>query len=161
MTDNRDPAPPPGVSVRQFTDELLHAATAGAYEEVAEALDVLARADSAQVAASVVGELVVRCTATLRDHERADAGTVFTVVIEDQGGEPAEVERLPPGPRSALRALLAALNHDAASRDIHVDLATRGSPADVVAVLTHLLVWIAELSDPSGAPLPVLSCFTE
>ncbi len=161
MTDNRDPAPPPGVSVRQFTDDLLHAATAGAYDDVAEALDVLARADSARVPASVADELVGRCTTAIRTRHRVDASTIFTVVVEDERGERAEVERLPPGVRAAMRALLAALNHDAASRDIQVELATRGTPADVVGVLAHLLVWIAELADPAAAPLPALSCFTD
>ncbi|WP_410612457.1 hypothetical protein [Amycolatopsis sp. lyj-109] len=161
MTENRDLVPKPGVSVRQFADDLLHAATVGAYDDVAEALGVLACADSAQVPASVVGELVARCTRAIRTQHRADADMVFTVVVEDDHGEPAEVERLPPGPRSALRALLAALNHDVPSRDIHVELATRGTPAEVVGVLTHLLVWVTELSDPTAAPLPTLSCFED
>jgi hypothetical protein len=160
MTDNRDPTPP-DVSVRQFTDELLDAATAGAYDDVAEALAVLARADSAHVPAAVAGELVGRCTAAVRTHHDADAAAVFTVVVEDERGQLVAVEQLPPGPRSAMRALLAALNHDAASCDIHVELATRGTPADVVGVLTHLLVWIAELAEPSTAALPALSCFTD
>lgn len=159
MSDNREPTT--GLSVRQFTDELLDAATAGAYDDVAEALDVLAHADSARVPASVVGELVARCGRAIRTHHGTDAGTIFTVVLEDECGGAAEVERLPPGPRAAMRALLAALNHDTASRDIHVDLATRGTPADIVAVLTHLLVWIAELSDPAAAQLPALSCFPD
>jgi hypothetical protein len=161
MTDNRDPSPAPDVSVRQFTDDLIGAATAGAYDDVAEALAVLARADSARVPAGVVSELVGRCAAAVRTHHNADADTVFTVVLEDERGDLAEVERLPPGPRSAMRALLAALNHDGPSRDIHVELATRGTPADVVGVLTHLLVWLAELSEPSAAALPALRCFPD
>jgi hypothetical protein len=154
--DDPEPKSPPGVSVRQFTDDLLDATTAGAYDEVAEALGVLARADSARVSTSVVGELVARCIGTIRTHHGADAATIFTVVLEDERGEPAEVERLSPGPRAAIRALLAALNDAPASRDIHVDLATRGTPADIVGVLTHLLVWIAELSDPFAPVVPAL-----
>jgi hypothetical protein len=161
MTDNRDPTPPADVSVRQFAEDLLDAATAGAYDDVAEALAVLARAESAHVAAAVVGELVGRCAAAIRTHHGADAEAFFTVIVEDERGELATVEKLPPGPRSAMRALLAALNHDAASRDIHVELATRGTPADVEGVLTHLLVWIAELSAPPAAAPPALSCFPD
>ncbi|MEA5367109.1 hypothetical protein VA596_46790 [Amycolatopsis sp., V23-08] len=161
MTDDRDPSPAPEVSVQQFTDELLDAATAGAYDNVAEALAVLAGADSARAPAGVVTELVGRCAAAVRAHHGEDAGTLFTVVLEDERGDLAEVERLPPGPRSAMRALLAALNHDGPSRDIQVELATSGTPADVLGVLTHLLVWIAELSVPSAAVFPPLSCFTD
>jgi hypothetical protein len=161
MTDNRDPTPVPEVSVRQFTDELLDAARAAAYDDVAEALSVLACADSTPVHAAVVGELVGRCAAAVGIHHRADADAAFTVVVVDERGQLTEVERLPPGPRSAMRALLAALNHDTASREIHVELATCGTPADIVDVLTHLLVWIAELSEPSAAALPALSCFPD
>ncbi|KDN22593.1 hypothetical protein [Amycolatopsis rifamycinica] len=158
MTDNRDPSPAPDLSVRQFTGDLIDAATAGDYDDVAEALAVLARAGSPRVPAGVVGDLVGRCAAAVRGHHGPGADTVFTVVLEDEQGERAEVERLPPGPRAAMRALLAALNHDRPSRDIQVELATRGTPADIVGVLTHLLVWLAELAEPSAA---ALSCFTD
>ncbi|WP_410570098.1 hypothetical protein [Amycolatopsis sp. cmx-4-61] len=159
MTDNGNPAP--GVSVRQFTDELLGAATAGDYDDVTEAVAVLARSGSTRVAAAVAGELVDRCRTAIGARRGADAGAFFTVVVEDAHGESAEVERLPPGPRSALRALLAALNDDGPSRDIHVELAARGRPPDLVAVLTHLVVWYLELSGPAAAVFPLLSCFSD
>ncbi|QKV80228.1 hypothetical protein [Amycolatopsis sp. Hca4] len=154
MTDNRDPAA--GVTVRQFTDDLLDAAADGAHDEVTGAVAVLARAGPTRVAAEVADELVGRCAAAIGPRWN-DA--FFTVVVEDAAGRAAEVERLPPGPRAALRALLAALNDDQPSRDIHIELATRGRPADLVAVFTHLVVWYLELSGP--ADLPFLSCFTE
>jgi hypothetical protein len=158
MTDNRGS---PDSSVRQFTDDLVGAALAGAYDDVAEALGVLAQADSARIAAAVVGELVSRCTGAVRAHQRTQADALFTVVVENEQGESAPVEQLPRGPRAALRAVLAALNDDTASRDIHVELATRGSPADLVGVLSHLLVWLVELSAASSTEFPLLSCFAD
>ncbi|WP_410592023.1 hypothetical protein [Amycolatopsis sp. lyj-23] len=158
MTDNGNPAP--GVTVRQFTDDLLGAAMAGDHDDVTEAVAVLARSGSTRVATAVVGELVARCRTAIATRRDADAGAFFTVVVEDARGESAEVERLPPGPRSALRALLAALNDDGPSRDIHVELAARGRPAELVAVVTHLVVWYLELSGPASA-LPLLSCFAD
>ncbi|EOD65159.1 hypothetical protein [Amycolatopsis vancoresmycina] len=161
MTGNRDPSLPSDSSVRRFTDDLVGAALAGGYDDVAEALGVLARAESARVAAAVVGELVSRCTGAVRAHQRTQADALFTVVVENEQGESASVERLPRGPRAALRAVLAALNDDEASRDIHVGLAAGGSPADLVGVLSHLLVWLVELSATSAAEFPLLSCFAD
>ncbi|MEV4050176.1 hypothetical protein AB0J55_03220 [Amycolatopsis sp. NPDC049688] len=159
MTGNRNPSPPPDSSVRRFTDDLVGAALAGDYDGVADALGVLARSDPARLPAAVVGELVSRCTGAVRALQRTQADALFTVVVENERGEPAPVERLPRGPRSALRAVLAALNDDGPSRDIHVELATRGGPVDLVGVLSHLLVWLVELSAPSAAEFPLLSCF--
>jgi hypothetical protein len=155
MTENRDPGGP----VRQFTADLVGAATAGAYDEVADALGVLARAGSPDVPAEIVGELVGRCASVVRARHPADPGSIFTIAVTDEQERPVEVDRLPPGPLAALRALLAALGDDGASRDIQVELATRGQPEDVVGVVIHLLVWLVELSDSSAA-LPSLSCFT-
>jgi hypothetical protein len=155
MTENRDPGGP----VRQFTADLVGAATAGAYDEVADALGVLARAGSPDVPAEIVGELVGRCASVVRARHPADPGSIFTIAVTDEQERPVEVDRLPPGPLAALRALLAALGDDGASRDIQVELATRGQPEDVVGVVIHLLVWLVELSDGSAA-LPSLSCFT-
>ncbi|WP_103349372.1 hypothetical protein [Amycolatopsis sp. CA-128772] len=161
MTDNRDPSLPPGTTVRQFTDELVGAALAGACDDVADALGVLARANPGRIPAAVAGELVTRCTSAVRAHQRTHVDALFTVMVEDERGDPASVERLPRGPRAALRAVLAALNDDEPSRDIHVALATRGTPADLVGVLSHLLVWLVELSAPSAAEFPLLSCFAD
>lgn len=158
MTGNRDPS---DSSLRRFTDDLVGAALAGAFDDVAEALGVLARADSARIATAVVDDLVRRCTGAVRAHQGTRADALYTVVVADERGEPAPVERLPRGPRAALRAVLAALNDDVASRDIHVELAVRGSPADLVGVLSHLLVWLVELSAASSAEFPLLSCFAD
>ncbi|MEV6638858.1 hypothetical protein [Amycolatopsis sp. NPDC051371] len=156
MTDNRNS----GGAVGQFTADLVGAATAGAYDEVADALGVLTRAGSPHVPAEIAGELVGRCASLVRARHPADPGSIFTIVVADDQARPVEVDRLPPGPLAALRALLAALGDDEASRDIQVELATRGEPEDVVAVVIHLLVWLVELSDSSAAALPSLSCFT-
>lgn len=154
MTENRD------ADVRQFTADLVAAAMTGACEDVADALTVLARAESVRVPTALVGELVDRCAAVVRDRHPAGPESVFTVVVEDDRARPVQVECLPPGPLAALRALLAALGGDEVSREIQVGLATRGGPEDVVGVATHLLVWLVELSDTSAAEFPALSCFT-
>jgi hypothetical protein len=156
MTENRDSGGP----VRPFTADLVGAAMAGAYDEVADALGLLARAGSPHVPAEIVGELVGRCAAVVRARHPAGPGAIFTIAVADDQARPVEVDRLPPGPLAALRALLADLGDDDASRDIQVELATRGQPEDVVAVVIHLLVWLVELSDSSAAVLPSLSCFT-
>jgi hypothetical protein len=156
MTENRDSAG----TVRQFTTDLVEAALAGAYDEVADALDVLARAGSPHVPAEIAGDLVDRCAAVVRARHPADPGTIFTIAVADEQAREVDVDRLPPGPLAALRALLATLGDDEASRDIQVELATRGEPEDVVGVVIHLLVWFVELSDSSAAALPSLSCFT-
>lgn len=155
MTENRDE----DTSIRQFTADLVGAALAGAYDDVADALGVLARSGSAPVAAGIVGDLVTRCAAVVRARRPAGPDAVFTVAVEDARAQPVDVDHLPPGPLAALRALLATLGQDAASRDIHVELATRGQPDHVVGVVIHLLVWLVELSDTSTAALPPLSCF--
>ncbi|MEU8631992.1 hypothetical protein AB0C38_07485 [Amycolatopsis sp. NPDC048633] len=152
MTENRE--------VRPFTAGLVEAAMAGSYDEVADALGVLARAGSPHAPAEIVGELVGRCASAVRARRPAGPGAVFTIAVADERARPVEVDRLPPGPLAALRALLADLGDDAASRDIQVELATRGQSDDVVAVVIHLLVWLVELSDSSAAALPSLSCFT-
>jgi hypothetical protein len=156
MTENRDSGGP----VRQFTADLVGAALAGAYDEVADALGVLARAGSPHVPAEIAGDLVGRCVSAVRARHPAEPGSIFTIVVADDLGRPVEVDRLPPGPLAALRALLAALGDDEASRAIQVELATRGEPEDAVGVVIHLLVWLVELSDGSAAALPSLSCFT-
>ncbi|WIY00622.1 hypothetical protein QRX60_42290 [Amycolatopsis mongoliensis] len=156
MTENRDPGGP----VRQFTADLVGAAMAGAYDQVADALGVLARADAPHVPAEIVGELVGRCASAVRARRPADPGSIFTIVVADDQSRLVEVDRLPPGPLAALRALLASLGGDDASRDIQVELATRGRPEDVVGVVIHLLVWLVELSYSSETALPSLSCFT-
>ncbi|MGW4527212.1 hypothetical protein [Amycolatopsis sp. NPDC004378] len=152
MTENGD-------AVRQFATELVEAAVNGRYDDVADAIDLLGRVGSTDLPAGVVGELVDRCAAEVRARHPADAGAVFTVVIEDDQAQQVEVDRLPPGPLAALRALLATLCRDEESRDIHIGLATRGRPEDVIGAMTHLLVWLVELSDPASATLPPLSCF--
>lgn len=155
MTENRDA----GASVRQFTAELVDAATAGAYDDVADALGVLARARSSRVAGEVLAELAGRCASVVRARHPAEPGSVFTVAVTDDDARPVEVDRLPPGPLAALRALLADLGEDHESRDIHLELAARGEPDDVVGVVIHLLVWLVELSGSEAATLPPLSCF--
>lgn len=156
MTENRDA----GASVRQFTAELVGAATAGAYDDVADALGILTRAGSTRFPGEIVAELVSRCAAVVHARHPADPGSVFTVAVTDEQARPVEVDRLPPGPLAALRALLAALGEDDESRDIQLELAARGEPDDVVGVVIHLLVWLVELSGSSAADLPSLSCFT-
>jgi len=150
MTENR---------VRQFTTDLVEAALAGAYDEVADALGTLARAGSPHAPAEIVGDLVGRCATVVRARRPADPGSIFTIAVADERARAVAVDRLPPGPRAALRALLAALGDDKAGHDIQVELATRGQPADIVGVVVHLLVWLVELSDSSAAELPSLSCF--
>lgn len=153
MTENRDAGGP-------FTADLVGAAMAGAYDEVADALGALTSAGSPHLPAEIVGDLVGRCASVVRERHPADPGSMFTIVVADDEAQPVEVDRLSPGPLAALRALLAALGDDDASRDIQVELATRGQPDDVVGVVIHLLVWLVELSDSSAAALPSLSCFT-
>ncbi|WP_329048435.1 hypothetical protein OG738_38530 [Amycolatopsis sp. NBC_01488] len=155
MTENRDA----DGSIRRFTGELVGATMAGAYEDVADALGVLTRDGSAHVRTGIVTELVGRCAAVVRARHPADPGAIFTVAVADDQARPVDVDRLPPGPLAALRALLAALGDDEASRDIQVGLATRGAPEDVLGIVIHLLVWLVELSDSSAAALPALSCF--
>ncbi|MFJ7213306.1 hypothetical protein [Amycolatopsis sp. NPDC098790] len=155
MTENRDA----GTSVRQFTAELVGAAMEGAYDDVADALGVVARAGASRVAGEIVAELVGRCAAVIRVRHPADPGSVFTVAVTDERDRPVEVDRLPPGPLAALRALLADLGEDDESRDIQLELAARGEPDDVVGVVIHLLVWLVELSGSPAASLPSLSCF--
>jgi hypothetical protein len=155
MTENRDA----GASVRQFTAELADAAMAGAYDEVADALGVLARVGSNRIPGAIVAELVGRCASLVRSRQPADPGAVFTVAVTDERARPVEVDRLPPGPLAALRALLADLGEDHESRDIQLELAARGQPDDVVGVVIHLLVWLVELSGSEAATLPPLSCF--
>jgi hypothetical protein len=155
MTENQD-----GVAdSRRFTAALVGAAMAGSYDDVADALRVLGRAGSAELATGTVEELVTRCASVVRARLPAGPGAVFTVDVEDGRARPVEVDRLPPGPLAALRALLATLGRDTESRDIHVGLATRGRPDEVADVVVHLLVWLVELSDPATAALPSLSCF--
>ncbi|MEU0790535.1 hypothetical protein ABZ342_10735 [Amycolatopsis sp. NPDC005961] len=156
MTENRDPGGP----IRQFTADLVEAAMAGAYEEVADTLGALTRAGSPHAPAEVVAELVDRCAAVVHARHPAGPGSIFTIAVADDQARPVEVDRLPPGPLAALRALLAALGDDVESRDIQVELASRGEPDDVVCVVIHLLVWLVEVSDSSTAALPSLSCFT-
>ncbi|SFW79416.1 hypothetical protein [Amycolatopsis australiensis] len=156
MTQNPDADTPS----RRFTAELAEAAMAGAYDDVADALYVLARADSVHAAAGIVEDLVARCASVIQARQPAGSEAVFTVVVADGDARPVEVDRLPPGPLAALRALLAALGGDEASRAIHVELATRGTAEEVIGVVSHLLVWLVELSDRSAAALPSLSCFT-
>jgi hypothetical protein len=132
---------------------------AGAYDDVADALDVHARAGSVRVPAAIAGELVGRCAAVVRARHPAGPGSVFTIAVTDDRGSPVEVDLLPPAPLAALRALLATLGEDEASRDIQLELATRGQPDDVVGVVIQLLVWLVELSDGSTAALPPLRCF--
>jgi hypothetical protein len=155
MTENRDA----DGSIRRFAGDLAGAAMAGAYDDVADALDVLVRAGSARIPAGLVAELVARCASVVHERHPAGEESIFTVVVEDDQARPVDVDRLPPGPLAALRALLATLGRDEASRDIHLELATRGDPEDVVGVAIHLLVWLVELSDPAAAGLPPLSCF--
>ncbi|WP_284740713.1 hypothetical protein [Amycolatopsis sp. RTGN1] len=150
MTENR---------VRQFTTDLVEAALAGDYDAVADALGTLTGAGSPHAPAEIVGDLVGRCAAVVRARRPAESETIFTIAVADDRARAVAVDRLPPGPRAALRALLAALGEDKAGRDIQVELATRGQPADVVGVVVHLLVWLVELSDSSAAELPSLSCF--
>ncbi|MGW5714690.1 hypothetical protein ACWEVP_00885 [Amycolatopsis sp. NPDC003865] len=155
MTENRDA----GASVRQFTAELADAARDGAYDVVADALGILARAGSSRVPGEVAAELVGHCTAVVRARHPADPGAVFTVAVTDEEARPVEVDRLPPGPLAALRALLADLGEDDESRDIQLELAARGAPDEVVGVVIHLLVWLVELSGSETGTLPPLSCF--
>ena len=114
MTENRDA----GASVRQFTAELVGAAMAGAYVVVAVALFVLSCVGSFRFPGEIVAELVGRCAAVVQARRPADPGSVFTVAVTDERARPVEVDRLPPGPLAALRALLAALGEDDESRDI-------------------------------------------
>lgn len=152
MTENRN------ADVRQFAGDLVTAAMSGACDDVADALRVLARADSPLVPIALVGELVDRCAAAVLTRYPAEPDSIFTVVVADAQDQPVEVDCLPPGPLAALRALLAALGGDDESRDIQIGLAGRGRPEDVVGVVTHLLVWLVELS--TSAEFPSLSCFT-
>lgn len=150
MTENR---------VRQFTTDLVEAALAGEYDAVADALGVLTRPGSPHAPAAVAGELVGRCASVVRARHPAGPGAIFTIAVADDQARPVEVDRLPPGPLAALRALLAELGDDEAGRDIQLELATRGQPEDVVGVVIHLLVWLVELSVSPAADLPSLSCF--
>ncbi|SEF23682.1 hypothetical protein SAMN05421837_102350 [Amycolatopsis pretoriensis] len=157
MTENRDA----GASVRQFTAELVGAAMDGDYEDVADALGLLARAGSNRISGEIVAELAGRCASVVRARQPADPGAVFTVAVTDERARPVEVDRLPPGPLAALRALLADLGGDAESRDIQLELAARGEPDDVIGVVIHQLVWLVELSGSSAPTLPPLSCFAQ
>ncbi|MCR6487543.1 hypothetical protein M8542_32420 [Amycolatopsis sp. OK19-0408] len=153
MTENLN------ADVRQFTAELVAAAMAGACDDVADALIILGRAPSSRVPAVLVGELVGRCAAAVRARHPGDADAIFTVAVEDDREQPVEVECLPPALLAALRALLADLGGDEESREIQVELATRGDVEEVVGVATHLLVWLVELSATTTGTLPPLSCF--
>jgi hypothetical protein len=139
---------------------LAEAAHDGAHGYVADVLGMLAASGSVDLAALVARELIDLCAHRFAEH-RATAGAeiAYGFVVEDDGGDPVDVDTLPPGPRAALRALVAALNDDHGARDIQVDLATRGTSKEVVAVLIHCLVWTIELSDVPAAQPPQLSCY--
>jgi hypothetical protein len=152
MTDTDSP--------RSLAVQLAEAAGDGAHEYVADLLAMLAASGSAELPAVVARELTALCARRFSEH-RATAGAevAYGFVVENDRAEPVDVDTLPPGPRAALRALVATLNDDHSGRDIQLDLATRGSPKEIVTVLVHCLVWTIELSDVSAAQPPQLSCY--
>jgi hypothetical protein len=152
MTDTDSPRP---LAVR-----LAEAARDGAHEFVADVLAMLAASGSAGLPAAVARELIELCAHRFSEQSAAAGVEVaYGFIVENDQAEPVDVDTLPPGPRAALRALVATLNDDHSGRDIQLDLATRGSPKDVVTVLVHCLLWTIELSDVSAARPPQLSCY--
>jgi hypothetical protein len=121
---------------------------------------MLAAPGSARLPAVVASELIELCAGRFSEHRvAADPEIAYGFVVENERAEPVDVDTLPPGPRAALRALVATLNEDHSGRDIQLDLATRGGPKEIVTVLVHCLVWTIELSDVSAARPPQLSCY--
>jgi len=148
-------------SARRFAEELVHGVIAGRHDEVADALEILAGADSPEVHAAVVGELVAGCAALVRARSPADAGVVFTADVKDDSARPVEVDLLPRAALAALRALLAALSGDEPSRDIQVAISAGGGPQEVVVAITHLLLWHVELAESPVSALPPLTCLAD
>lgn len=158
MNEERNPTAEPDVG--SFTEELLAAVRAEALDDIADALTVLANAGSATTSAAVLNELVDRCAATIRARFPAAPEDLYTVALTDRSGLGVTIECIPPGPRAALRALLAELAGDSAGRAIQVRLADSGETNDFVFAVFNLLMWLTELSDTTARTPPVLSCFT-
>ncbi|RZQ63196.1 hypothetical protein [Amycolatopsis suaedae] len=147
-------------AVRQFAAELVDGARSGRHDDVADALEVLARSDVPQVHAAVLAELVTGCASLVRPRCPAGAG-VFTVDVTDESASRVEVDRLPRAALAALRALLAELGGDGSGRDIQIAIAAGAGPAEVVAAITHLLLWHVELDEAPEAALPPLTCLAD
>jgi aminopeptidase N len=147
-------------SPRSLAVRLADAARDGAHEYVADVLAMLAAPGSARLPAVLAHELIELCARRFSEHRvAADPEIAYGFVVENERAEPVDVDTLPPGPRAALRALVATLNDDDSGREIQLDLATRGSPKEIVTVLVHCLVWTIELSAVSAARPPQLSCY--
>ncbi|WP_414937919.1 hypothetical protein [Amycolatopsis sp. cmx-11-51] len=141
---------------------LVEATKAGAHEYVAEVLSKLASSVSVELPAMVARELIDSCASVISRHRVCtDDRTLHSFIVENDCAESVDVDTLPPGPRAALRALVATLNGDESARDIQVGFATRGTPKEVVTVLIHCLIWTLELEDFSPAQAPQLSCYSD
>ncbi|MFI9454066.1 hypothetical protein [Amycolatopsis sp. NPDC052450] len=158
MNEERKPAAEPDVG--SFTEELLTAVREEALDDIADALAILANAGSAATSAAVLNELVDRCAATIRARFPAEPEDLYTVALTDRSGCGVTIDCMPPGPRAALRALLAELAGDSGGRAIQVRLAGDGEATDFVFAVFNLLMWLTELSDTTAGTPPVLSCFT-
>ncbi|EMD23416.1 hypothetical protein [Amycolatopsis azurea] len=137
--------------IGHLAERLVTATRTGDHDYVA---DVLARmvADGSRARASVLLQDLISASARMiRARTPENSGALFTFDVTTEHDEPVDVDILPPGPRAALRALAASLNRDAGDLEIHSDLATRGTPAEVMAVLVQCLSWTLELRDAQAS----------
>jgi hypothetical protein len=158
MFPNELPDGAPEPPCHRTAAALLRAARDGADAELADAVAGLAEARSPRLPAAVVDALAGMCADAIAVRWPAAGDAIYTAEIEDEQGGPVAVDRLPPGVRGALRAVLAALNGDRFDSAVQAELATSGSPADIAQVILHCLGWLLELDEERGTP-PSLSCF--
>ncbi|MEU3627847.1 hypothetical protein BS329_09160 [Amycolatopsis coloradensis] len=141
---------------------LVEATRVGAHEYVTDVLSKLAASGSAELPILVARELIDSCASVIVRHRMStDDDVLYSFIVENERAESVDVDNLPPGPRAALRALVATLNGDESACDIQVALATRGTPEEAVTVLIHCLMWTLELKNFSPDRCPRLSCYSD
>ncbi|GAB3733962.1 hypothetical protein GCM10027598_59030 [Amycolatopsis oliviviridis] len=146
------------MGIGALTEQLVTTTRNGDHDYVADVLARLAANSSRARASALLRELVGTSARMIRARIQEKSGALFTFDVTTEHDEPVEVEVLPPGPRSALRALSASLNRDAGDLEIHSDLATQGTPAEVVAVLMQCLLWTLELQNDRASTVR-FSCY--
>jgi hypothetical protein len=159
MFSDEVPDGEPGPGCRLFATALVEAAHRGSDTELADAVTSVARAGSPRLPAAVVAELTGMCAEIITSRWPVAEEAIYTAEIEDERAGTVAVDRLPPGVRGALRAVLAALNGDHFDSVVQAELATSGEPGEIAEVILHCLAWLLELDEAQGAPPPPLSCF--
>ncbi|MFK0247211.1 hypothetical protein ACIQUM_21160 [Amycolatopsis azurea] len=144
--------------IGDLAERLVTATRTGDHDYVADVLGKLAADDPRTLASALLRDLVDTGAEMIRARTRQDGDALYTFEVTTEHDDPVHVDFVPPGPRAALRALAASLNRDAGDRDIHVGLATRGTSAEVVAVLVQCLLWTLELRDTQASTVR-LSCY--